>query len=108
MNDNMITVKDVEYKIGEFFLNTINLSIRQGEYFVILGPSGNGKTVLLRCIAGLNNIDRGEVWIDGKQNVIDRSFVAYIPAGTKHGPITINRIDKPIFHFTAGMAVHYR
>jgi hypothetical protein len=49
-----------------------------------------------------------DFWIDGKQNIIDRSFVAFIPAGTKHGPITINRIDRPIFHFTAGMAVHYR
>lgn len=49
-----------------------------------------------------------DFWIDGKQNIIDRSFVAYIPAGTKHGPITINRIDRPIFHFTAGMSVHYR
>ena len=49
-----------------------------------------------------------DFWIDGKQNIIDRSFIAFIPAGTKHGPITFNRIDKPVFHFTAGMGVHYR
>ena len=49
-----------------------------------------------------------DFWIDGKQNIIDRSFIAFIPAGTKHGPITINRIDRPIFHFTSGMGEHYR
>jgi hypothetical protein len=49
-----------------------------------------------------------DFWIDGKQNIIDKSFIAFIPAGTKHGPITINRIDRPIFHFTSGMGEHYR
>ena len=48
-----------------------------------------------------------EFWIDGKKNVIDKSFIAFVPAGIKHGPLTINRIDKPIFHFTAGMGVRY-
>lgn len=48
-----------------------------------------------------------EIWIDGKENIIDRSFIAFVPAGIKHGPLTIRRIDKPIFHFTAGMAKKY-
>jgi len=48
-----------------------------------------------------------EFWIDGKKNVIDKSFIAFVPAGTKHGPLKINRIDKPIFHFTAGMQQKY-
>ena len=48
-----------------------------------------------------------ELWIDGKKNVIDRSFIAFIPAGVKHGPLTIRKIDKPIFHFIAGMARQY-
>ena len=49
-----------------------------------------------------------EFWIDGKQNFIDRSFIAFIPAGVEHGPINIRRIDKPMFHFTAGMGKKYR
>ncbi len=48
-----------------------------------------------------------ELWIDGKQNIIDKSFVAFIPAGVEHCPLTIRRIDKPIFHFTAGMGTEY-
>ncbi len=48
-----------------------------------------------------------ELWVDGKKNVLDCSFVAFIPAGTKHCPLHINRVDKPIFHFTAGMGTSY-
>ena len=48
-----------------------------------------------------------ELWIDGKQNIIDRSFIAFIPAGVEHCPLTIRRIDRPIFHFTAGTGRSY-
>jgi hypothetical protein len=57
----------------------------------------------------INNLN-GEIefWIDGKQNFIDRSFIAFIPAGTEHGPINIRKITKPMFHFTAGMSKKYK
>ena len=48
-----------------------------------------------------------ELWIDGKQNIIDKSFIAFIPAGVEHGPLTIRRIDRPIFHFTSGTGRSY-
>ncbi len=48
-----------------------------------------------------------ELWIDGKQNIIDKSFIAFIPAGTKHCPLKIRKINNPIFHFTAGMSRSY-
>ena len=57
-----------------------------------------------------NRYDLGgevEFWIDGKQNIIDKSFIAYIPAGVEHGPLLIRRIDRPIFHFTAGTGRSY-
>lgn len=49
-----------------------------------------------------------ELWIDGKQNIIDKSFIAFLPAGTAHGPLTIKRIERPVFHFTAGMGHSYK
>jgi hypothetical protein len=49
-----------------------------------------------------------EIWVDGKQNFMDRSFLCFVPAGTKHGPINIRRIDKPMFHFTSGMGKKYK
>ena len=44
----------------------IEFSIEKGEFITLLGPSGCGKSTLLRCIAGLNNIDDGELWVDGE------------------------------------------
>ncbi len=48
-----------------------------------------------------------ELWIEGERNIMTRSFIAYLPAGTKHGPMRIRRVDRPIFHFTAGMGTTY-
>jgi molybdate/tungstate transport system ATP-binding protein len=61
----MIEVKNLSLQIGEFSLRNLNFSINDREYFVVLGPSGAGKTVLLECMAGLHRIKKGEIWIDG-------------------------------------------
>jgi len=78
----MIEIKNLSIKLGNFFLKDINLAIGDGEYFVILGPTGAGKTVLIECIAGLHRINNGEIWIDG-DNVTGLSpearSVGYVP-----------------------------
>jgi ABC-type Fe3+/spermidine/putrescine transport system ATPase subunit len=63
----MIEVRGLSLHLGEFHLKDINLSIGDGEYFVILGPTGAGKTVLMECIAGIHRIRRGEIWLDGAE-----------------------------------------
>ncbi|MFC1995745.1 ABC transporter ATP-binding protein [Chloroflexota bacterium] len=78
----MITIKNLSLHLGNFSLNDIDLTISNREYFIILGPTGAGKTVLLECIAGLYRIDKGEIWIGGN-NVThlapeDRT-VGYVP-----------------------------
>ena len=47
-------------------LNDMSLDIRDGEFFVLLGPTGAGKTTTLRLIAGLDRPDHGAIHIDGK------------------------------------------
>src|SRR4029450_4709290 len=42
------------------------LDIARGELLAIIGPSGSGKTTLLNCLSGLEQIDGGEVLVDGK------------------------------------------
>jgi ABC-type Fe3+/spermidine/putrescine transport system ATPase subunit len=61
----MIEIKGLSLNLGEFHLEDINLSIADGEYFVVLGPTGAGKTVLMECIAGIHHIRDGEIWLDG-------------------------------------------
>ena len=61
----MIEVRNLSKDWKEFSLKDINLEVKKGEYFVILGPTGAGKTLLLETIAGFYFPDSGEVWIDG-------------------------------------------
>ncbi len=44
----------------------ISLDIDEGEFFVILGPSGEGKSTLLRMVAGIETVDAGTIRIDGR------------------------------------------
>lgn len=47
-------------------LDGINLAIRNNEFLTLLGPSGCGKTTLLKAIAGFEDLDDGEMYLDGK------------------------------------------
>lgn len=63
----MIVINNLKVDLGDFLLQNIGLEINSGEYFIILGPTGAGKTVLLEAIAGLYPVLEGEVWIEGKE-----------------------------------------
>jgi ABC-type nitrate/sulfonate/bicarbonate transport system ATPase subunit len=47
-------------------IKDMNLGVEQGEFIVMLGQSGCGKTTTLRAIAGLETIDEGDILIDGR------------------------------------------
>jgi len=61
----MITLRGINQRLKTFSLGPLDLEIRPGEYFVVLGPTGMGKTSLLEIIAGLRSLDSGEVWFNG-------------------------------------------
>ena len=67
----LIEVKDAKkiYGTGEaavYALDGVDLSIEKGRICVILGPSGSGKSTLLNMIGGLDSLDSGRIWIDGR------------------------------------------
>ena len=64
----IIEIKNVAKHFGDFTaLHSIDLTISDQEFMVLLGASGCGKTTLLRIIAGLETPSQGEVWIGGKR-----------------------------------------
>ncbi|MBN2254899.1 MAG: ATP-binding cassette domain-containing protein, partial [Deltaproteobacteria bacterium] len=62
----MIRVEDVNIRLGEFTLRDINLAIDENEFFVLMGPTGAGKTVLLEAIAGLIPLRSGTIRVRDK------------------------------------------
>src|SRR4051794_34398261 len=47
-------------------LRGIDFAVERGEMVAVMGPSGCGKTTLLNCLSGLDNIDAGQIWLEGK------------------------------------------
>jgi len=47
-------------------LRGISFEVREGDFFTLLGPSGSGKSTAMRCIAGLEHPQSGEIYIDGE------------------------------------------
>ena len=63
-----IELRNIQKYFGDVqILNDVNLVIEDGEFVVLLGQSGCGKTTLLRAIAGLESIDSGTISIDGRE-----------------------------------------
>ncbi|MDD4754025.1 MAG: ATP-binding cassette domain-containing protein [Desulfitobacteriaceae bacterium] len=62
----MLRIQNACKTLGQFSIRDINLEVDQGQYFVLLGPSGTGKTVLLEIIAGFHTPDKGKVFLNGK------------------------------------------
>jgi spermidine/putrescine transport system ATP-binding protein len=62
-----LEIRNITKQFGDLVaVNDVSLDIKEGEIFSFLGPSGCGKTTLLRCIAGLEDVDEGEILIGGE------------------------------------------
>lgn len=83
-NNPLIKFKDVTkvYQSGEVQINAANgidFEINQGEFVVIVGPSGAGKTTVLNILGGMDNATDGEVIVDGKhlENMNQKELTEY-------------------------------
>ena len=64
--EKLLQIKNVKKSFGKnTVLDGINLDVYKGDVIVIIGPSGTGKSTLLRCINMLNPPDKGNILIDG-------------------------------------------
>ncbi|MDD5946348.1 MAG: ABC transporter ATP-binding protein [Oscillospiraceae bacterium] len=67
-----VTLKDVckQYRMDEVTVNAsdhVSFEIEQGEFVVIVGPSGAGKTTILNLLGGMDSCDSGEITVDGQR-----------------------------------------
>ena len=63
-----LVLRNIRKKFGSLtVIPDLNLEIEAGEFVALVGPSGCGKSTLLRTIAGLEEIDSGEIWVEGRQ-----------------------------------------
>lgn len=61
-----LRIHQAALRLQEFNLEEVSLDVYEGEYFVLLGPTGSGKTVLLEAIAGVKGLQRGSLYLDGE------------------------------------------
>ncbi|HIC96222.1 TPA: amino acid ABC transporter ATP-binding protein, partial [Candidatus Bipolaricaulota bacterium] len=65
-SEAILIIEDIHKRYGrEEVLRGVSFEVAKGETKVIIGPSGTGKSTLLRCINRLTPPDRGRVWLDG-------------------------------------------
>ncbi|MBU2549973.1 MAG: ATP-binding cassette domain-containing protein, partial [Proteobacteria bacterium] len=62
----MIRVQNLTIQVPGFQVAGLNLQVEPGEFFVVLGPTGSGKTLILEAVAGLTPISSGQIIIGGR------------------------------------------
>ncbi|MCK4537648.1 MAG: ABC transporter ATP-binding protein [Candidatus Krumholzibacteria bacterium] len=68
----MLRVEGLSKSFGAFSMSDVSFEVSEGEYFVLLGPSGTGKTVLLETLAGMMEADDGRIILRGRDITRER------------------------------------
>lgn len=79
--ENAIEVKGLYKSFARFQIEDVNLNVKKGTVMGLIGPNGSGKTSIIKCIMGLNSIDKGEVSILGRdisRNPQLRNKIGYV------------------------------
>jgi molybdate/tungstate transport system ATP-binding protein len=78
----MIEIRHLGLRRGSFSLRDIDLTVSPGECFVVVGPSGAGKTLLVESILGVHQPDHGQILVDGEditRLAPERRAFSYVP-----------------------------
>ena len=62
----MIEIKELRAEVSGFALSDINLRVKEGEFFILLGPTGSGKTLVLEAITGTGPMHGGSIRLKGR------------------------------------------
>ena len=62
-----IELRDVSIVAGGFSLRGLSLKVEPGEFAVLMGKTGTGKTTILEAVAGLRQVTGGQIYLDGSE-----------------------------------------
>jgi ABC-2 type transport system ATP-binding protein len=100
-HDQLLTLKErvlhpVQAWRGDYdelhAVDDISFEIREGEFFGIVGRNGSGKSTLLKCVAGIYDIDKGEIGVRGRLSPFIELGVGFNPDLTARDNVIINAI----------------
>lgn len=97
--ENILEMKNI---VKEFdnctALHEVDFSLKKGEIVAIIGPSGSGKSSLLRCINGLNTITSGSIELNGSTGMVFQHFNLFphmtCIKNVAYAPIKVKKMDK--------------
>ena len=92
----IIRLEGVEKWFGKFqVLTDIDLRSAAGERIVVCGPSGSGKSTLIRCINGLETVQKGRIVVDGIDARRRQGNVDAVRARGRHGVPAVQPVPAP-------------
>lgn len=82
MDNPYLQIRSLNLSLGKFSLRDINLSCGKGEYHVLLGPTGSGKSSLMKCLLGFYKIDKDSIYLKDKdisEDLPENRCMGYVP-----------------------------
>jgi len=96
MADPVVEVEDLWFSFnGQTVLREVNLTVPQGDFLVLIGPNGGGKTTLLKLMLGLLKPDRGVVRVFSQQPGHAAQRIGYVPQNVnvnKTFPVSVHDV----------------
>ena len=99
-----LQVRGLTKRFDRLAVDTLDLSVRTGEFYALLGPNGAGKTTTLRMVAGLLNPDAGEVSVFGIDALKDPVAAKQVMAWVSDEPMIYDKLTPlEYLEFVAGL-----
>jgi ABC-type Fe3+/spermidine/putrescine transport system ATPase subunit len=81
-DDSLLRVESLSARAGTFSLENISLSCLRGDFHILMGPTGSGKSTLMKCLLGLKRVNRGRIVLNQRDitaELPERRRMGYVP-----------------------------
>lgn len=101
-----IFIENLIKKYGETeVLKEVNLKVKEGEFYALMGPNGSGKTTLVSIIASVNSPSSGKVKIHGREMEKAKQLIGYVPQENFSSPLLTGRENLRYFARLWGFSI---